>query len=42
VFTGLVNSTNVASIFPMQQEGAFLLGALAAMMTQTGAIGYVG
>ena len=30
VFTGLVNSTNVASIFPMQQEGSFLLGALAA------------
>ena len=42
VFTGLVNSTNVASIFPMQQEGSFLLGALAAMMTQTGTIGYVG
>jgi basic membrane protein A and related proteins len=42
VFTGLVNSSNVASIFPMQQEGSFLLGALGAMMTQTGAIGYVG
>ncbi|MDQ4014477.1 MAG: BMP family protein [Thermoproteota archaeon] len=42
VFTGLVNSTNVASIFPMQQEGSFLLGALAAMMTQTDTIGYVG
>jgi basic membrane protein A and related proteins len=42
VFTGLVNSTNVASIFPMQQEGSFLLGALAAMMTQTGTTGYVG
>jgi basic membrane protein A len=42
VFTGLVNSSNVASIFPQQQEGSFLLGALAAMMTQTGAIGYVG
>src|ERR671917_1008347 len=42
VFTGLVNSSNVASIFPMQQEATFLLGALAAMMTQTGAIGYVG
>src|SRR5215217_7755053 len=37
VFTGLVNSTNVASIFPMQQEGSFLLGALAAMMSKTGA-----
>ena len=42
VFTGLVNSTNVASIFPMQQEATFQLGALAAMMSKTGAIGYVG
>ena len=29
VFTGLVQSENVASIFPQQQEGSFLLGALA-------------
>jgi basic membrane protein A and related proteins len=42
VFTGLANSTNVASIFPMQQEGAYLLGALAAMMSKTGIIGFVG
>jgi carbamate kinase len=42
VFTGLVASTNVASIFPMQQEGSFLLGALATMMSKTGTIGYVG
>jgi basic membrane protein A len=43
VFTGLVQSSNnVASIFPMQQEGSFLLGALAAMMTETNVIGYVG
>ncbi|AIC15849.1 BMP family ABC transporter substrate-binding protein [Nitrososphaera viennensis] len=42
VFTGLVSSQNVASIFPMQQEGTFLLGALAAMMSKTGIIGYVG
>ena len=42
VFTGLGNSTNVASIFPMQQEGTFLLGALAAMMSKTGTIAYVG
>ena len=42
VFTGLVNSSNVASIFPMQQEGSFLLGALAGMMSKTGTIGYVG
>jgi carbamate kinase len=42
VFTGLVSSDNVASIFPMQQEGTFLLGALAGMMTKTNIIGYVG
>jgi basic membrane protein A and related proteins len=42
VFTGLANSTNVASIFPMQQEGSYLLGALAAMMSKTGVIGFVG
>jgi len=42
VFTGLVSSSNVASIFPMQQEGTFLLGALAAMMSETGIIAYAG
>ena len=42
VFTGLVESENVASIFPMQQEGSFLLGALAGMMTKTGVVAYVG
>ncbi len=42
VFTGLVESTNVASIFPQQQEGSFLLGALAGMMTNTSVIGFVG
>ena len=42
VFTGLVSSSNVASIFPMQQEGTFLLGALAAMMSRTNVVGYVG
>jgi basic membrane protein A len=42
VFTGLANSSNVASIFPKQQEGAYLLGALAAMMSKTGVIGFVG
>lgn len=42
VFTGLVESKNVASIFPQQQEGSFLLGALAGMMTQTDVIGFVG
>src|SRR5215204_6982350 len=42
VFTGLAKSTNVASIFPMQQEATYLLGALAAMMSKTGVIGFVG
>ncbi len=42
VFTGLVASENVASIFPMQQEGSYLLGALAGMMTKTGVIAFVG
>lgn len=42
VFTGLVSSDNVASIFPQQQEGTFLLGALGAMMSETGVIAYVG
>jgi basic membrane protein A len=42
VFTGTVSSENVASIFPMQQEGTFLLGALAGMMSETGTISYVG
>jgi basic membrane protein A and related proteins len=42
VFTGLVRSENVASIFPQQQQGSFLLGALAGMMTKTNVIGYVG
>jgi basic membrane protein A and related proteins len=42
VFTGLVGSENVASIFPQQQQGSFLLGALAGMMTETNVIGYVG
>jgi basic membrane protein A len=42
VFTGLVESTNVASIFPQQQQGSFLLGALAGMITKTNVIGYIG
>ena len=42
VFTGLTNAPNVASIFPMQQEGTFLLGALAGMMTKSNVIGFVG
>lgn len=42
IFTGLANASNVASIFPMQHEGTYLLGALAAMMSKTGVIGFVG
>lgn len=42
VFTGLAGSENVASVFPQQQQGSFLLGALAGMMTETEVIGYVG
>ncbi len=42
IFTGLVNSSNVASIYPMQQEATYVLGSLAAMMSKTGIIGFVG
>ncbi len=42
IFTGLVHSSNVASIYPMQQEGSYVLGALAATMSKTGVIGFVG
>ena len=42
IFTGLVNSSNVASIYPMQQEGTYVLGVLAASMSKTGVIGFVG
>jgi basic membrane protein A and related proteins len=42
VFTGIVNASNVASIFPKQQEVTYLLGALAAMMSKTHVIGFVG
>lgn len=42
IFTGLVNSSNVASIFPMQQEGTYVLGVLAASISKTGKIGFIG
>lgn len=43
IMTGTVSSRpNVASIFPMQEQGSFLLGALAAMMSKTGILGFVG
>ena len=42
VFTGLANSTNVASIFPKPARRGISIGALAAMMSKTGVIGFVG
>lgn len=42
IFTGLVNSSNVASIFPMQQEGTYVLGFLASSISKTGIIGFIG
>ena len=42
VFTGLVKSENVASIFPKQQEATYLLGALASMLSKNHTIGFVG
>lgn len=42
VMTGLVNSTNVQSIYPAQQQGSFVLGALAAMISKTHVVGFVG
>lgn len=42
VFTGQVKSENVASIFPRQQEAAYLLGALASMLSKNHTIGFIG
>src|SRR5215472_12077002 len=42
VMTGLVKTPNVVSIYPEQQQGAFLLGAVAAMMSKNHVIGFVG
>lgn len=42
VMTGLVKAPNVLSIYPEQQQGAFLLGAVAAMMSKNHVIGFVG
>jgi basic membrane protein A len=42
LFPGLIQSPNVASIFPMQQEATYLLGTLAAMMSKTNIIGFIG
>jgi basic membrane protein A len=42
VMTGLVKAPNVASIYPQQQQGGFILGAIAAMLSKTHVIGFVG
>jgi len=42
VFTGLVKSENVASIFPRQHEASFILGALASMLSKSHIIGFIG
>jgi len=42
VFTGLVKSENVISIFPKQQEATYLLGALAGMLSKNHTIGFIG
>jgi basic membrane protein A and related proteins len=42
VFTGLVKSENVASIFPKQQEATNLLGAPAGMLSKNHTIGFIG
>ena len=42
VFTGLVKSENVVSIFPQQQEATYLLGALAGMLSKNHIIGFIG
>lgn len=42
VFTGLVKSENVASIFPKQEDAAFVLGALATMLSENRTLGFIG
>ena len=42
VFTGLVKSKNIASIFPRQQEAAYILGALGSMLSKNHTIGFIG
>lgn len=41
VFTRLVKSENVASIFPKQQEATYLFGALASMLSKNYTIRFV-
>jgi basic membrane protein A len=39
---GIVDSPNVACLLFKENEGAFLMGAIAAKMSQTGTVGFVG
>ncbi len=42
IVDSVVDAPNVASLIFKEHEGSFLVGALAAMMTQTGTVGFVG
>ena len=42
IVDSVVDAPNVASLVFKEHEGSFLVGALAAMMTETGTVGFVG
>lgn len=42
IVDAVVDEPNVASLIFKEHEGSFLVGALAAMMTETGTVGFVG
>ncbi len=42
IVDAVVDAPNVASLIFKEHEGSFLVGALAAMMTETGSVGFVG
>ncbi len=42
IIDGIVEEQNVASIVYREQEGDFLMGVLAAMLTETDAVGFIG
>ncbi len=42
IVDSVVDAPNVASLIFKEHEGSFLVGALAAMMTETGTVGFVG
>jgi len=42
IIDGTVNLPNVASLHFREEQGAFLVGAIAAKMTKTGIVGFVG